>query len=91
VLYPQLAQRATIQQALHELQLTGTSIIGVVVNKYDPRRFRAYGAGYRYQYQYSYDGRKQGADQLLQSPPPRSLIPSPAVSSPTEEPENETR
>jgi capsular exopolysaccharide synthesis family protein len=89
VVDPQLAQRATIQQALHELQLTGTSIIGVVVNKYDPRRFRAYGAGYRYQY--SYDGRKQGAEQVLQSPPPRSLIPSPAVSSPTEEPENETR
>jgi capsular exopolysaccharide synthesis family protein len=89
VVDPQLAQRATIQQALHELQLAGTSIIGVVVNKYDPRRFRAYGAGYRYQY--SYDGRKQGADQVLQSPPPRSLIPSQAVSSPTEESENETR
>jgi succinoglycan biosynthesis transport protein ExoP len=82
VVDPHLAQRATIQQALHELQLAGTSIIGVVVNKYDPRRFRAYGAGYRYQY--AYDGRKQGADQELRDPPPGSLIPSRAVSSTTE-------
>jgi succinoglycan biosynthesis transport protein ExoP len=88
VVDPQLAQRATIQQALHDVQLAGTSIIGVVVNKYDPQRFRAYGAGYRYQY--SYDGRKQGSDQMLRNPPPASLIPAEAVSDATESAQSDT-
>lgn len=89
VVDPHLAQRATIQQALHELQLVGTSIIGVVVNKYDPRRFRAYGPGYRYQY--SYDGREQGADQVLQQQLPGSPVPSEAASTTSEKPENQSR
>jgi tyrosine-protein kinase len=61
VVNPNLAQRPTIQQALHELQLVGPSIIGVVVNKYNPRRFSAFPG---YGYQYSYNGREQRVDQV---------------------------
>jgi succinoglycan biosynthesis transport protein ExoP len=89
VVDPQLAHRATIQQSLHEVQLAGTPIVGVVVNKYEPRRFRAYGAGYRYQY--SYDGRKQGSDHVLREAPPGSLTPPQAVSDATESAQSDTR
>jgi polysaccharide biosynthesis transport protein len=53
---PRLASGATIEQAKHELQLIGVPVVGVVVNKYDPRWFRSYGDGYGY---YG-DGREQG-------------------------------
>jgi non-specific protein-tyrosine kinase len=61
---PRLAQRSVVEQARHELELIGAPIVGVVVNKYDPRRFRAYGSGYGY---YT-DGPAQG------SAPPASIV-----------------
>jgi capsular exopolysaccharide synthesis family protein len=44
------ANRSAIEQARYELQLLGAPIIGVVLNNFDPRRFRTYGSGYRYSY-----------------------------------------
>jgi capsular exopolysaccharide synthesis family protein len=43
-----LVQRPAVEQARHELELAGTPLIGVVVNRYNPRRFRAHGTGYGY-------------------------------------------
>jgi capsular exopolysaccharide synthesis family protein len=45
---PRLAQRPAVEQARHELQLTGVPVVGVVVNRYDPRLFSPYGSGYDY-------------------------------------------
>lgn len=47
VVDPRHADRSNVEQARHELDLMGVPVIGVVVNKHDPRRFRAYGSGYR--------------------------------------------
>jgi len=48
VVDPRRVERPVVEQARHELQLSGTPVIGVVVNRYDPRWFRAYGSGYDY-------------------------------------------
>jgi len=48
VVDPHLAQQSTVEQARHELELIDVPVLGVVVNKHDPSRFRAYGFGYTY-------------------------------------------
>ena len=66
---PRLAQRPSIEQARHELQLIGVPVLGVVVNRYDPRRFSPYGSGY----EYVRDGHEPGYDAA----PPMSLQATP--------------
>jgi succinoglycan biosynthesis transport protein ExoP len=61
VVDPRLAHRSSVEQARHELELIGVPVIGVVVNKYDPRWFRAYGSGDGY---YGY-GREEGSGGAL--------------------------
>jgi capsular exopolysaccharide synthesis family protein len=58
VVDPHLAHRSSVEQARHELELIGVPVIGVVVNKHDPRWFRAYGSGEGY---YGY-GREEASD-----------------------------
>jgi capsular exopolysaccharide synthesis family protein len=53
VVDPRLAKRSSVEQARQELQLIDVPMLGVVVNKHDPRHFRAYGFGYQY---YTEDG-----------------------------------
>ena len=50
VVDPRRVERGLIEQARQEIQLTGAPVIGVVVNRYDPRRFRRYGSAYVYRY-----------------------------------------
>ena len=50
VVDPGRVERGPIEHARQEIQLTGAPVIGVVVNKYDPRRFRRYGSAYAYRY-----------------------------------------
>jgi capsular exopolysaccharide synthesis family protein len=40
------ASRTTIEHGRRELQTTGASLVGVVVNRYDPRTFESYGYGW---------------------------------------------
>jgi succinoglycan biosynthesis transport protein ExoP len=47
---PRVADGPIVEQARHELGTLSVPVIGVVVNRYDPRRFRAYGTGYGYGY-----------------------------------------
>jgi Mrp family chromosome partitioning ATPase len=61
VVDPRLAHRSSVEQARHELELIGVPVIGVVVNKYDSRWFRAYGSGDGY---YGY-GREEGSGGAL--------------------------
>jgi capsular exopolysaccharide synthesis family protein len=61
VVDPRLAEGSNIERARHELELIGVPLIGIVVNKHDPRRFRAYGSGHRY---YG-DGHEQGPGDAL--------------------------
>jgi Mrp family chromosome partitioning ATPase len=61
---PRLAQRPSIEQARHELQLIGVPVLGVVVNRYDPRRFSPYGSGY----EYVRDGHEPGYDDAPPMP-----------------------
>jgi capsular exopolysaccharide synthesis family protein len=42
------ASRTTVEHAGREFKTTGASLIGVVVNRYDPRTFESYGYRYRY-------------------------------------------
>jgi non-specific protein-tyrosine kinase len=46
VVDPRVTQRPAVEQARQELERTGTPVVGVVVNRYHPRRFRPYGYGY---------------------------------------------
>jgi capsular exopolysaccharide synthesis family protein len=48
VVDPSLSQRSTLERARHELEFLEEPVFGVVVNRHDPRRFRAYGSGYSY-------------------------------------------
>jgi capsular exopolysaccharide synthesis family protein len=48
----------TVEQARRELELSGATVIGVVVNRYDPRDYTRY--GYRYDYRSSYLGAQNG-------------------------------
>jgi capsular exopolysaccharide synthesis family protein len=57
VVDPRLAQGSNIERARRELELIGAPLIGIVVNKHDPRRFRAYGSGHSYHG----DGYEQGS------------------------------
>ncbi len=50
VVDPGRVERGPIEHARQEIQLTGAPVIGVVVNRYDPRRFRRYGSAYAYRY-----------------------------------------
>lgn len=45
---PHLARRSSLEQARHELDLIDVPLLGVVVNKHDPSKFRGYGFGYAY-------------------------------------------
>ena len=72
VVDPGLAKRSSIEQARQELQLIDVPILGVVVNKHDPRQFRAYGFGYHY---YTEDGQAGSGAR-----PPRTLRAIPADS-----------
>ena len=72
VVDPRLARGSNIEQARRELELIGVALIGIVVNKHDTGRFRAYGSAYRY---YG-DGQDQrtgdAAGEILQAKPPSS-------------------
>jgi len=46
VVDPRVTQRPAVEQARQELERTGTPVVGVVVNRYHPRRFRPYSYGY---------------------------------------------
>jgi Mrp family chromosome partitioning ATPase len=48
VVDPQRVERGVLRQAQLDLRFTGVPVIGIVVTRYDPRRFRAYGSGYGY-------------------------------------------
>jgi polysaccharide biosynthesis transport protein len=50
VVDPRRVQTPTVNQARVELEQVGANVIGVVVNNYDPRRFRQYSNRYRYSY-----------------------------------------
>lgn len=74
---PHSARRSTLEHARHELDLIDIPVLGVVVNKHDPSRFRGYGFGYAY-YGYGHPGRSEPA-------PPRTLraIPADSEAQPT--------
>jgi succinoglycan biosynthesis transport protein ExoP len=65
---PRRVQRHIVEQARLELELVGANIIGVVVNNYDPRRFRPYTSRYRY----SAYGPEQGPGR---APAPHATLP----------------
>ena len=60
---PHLARRSTLEQTRHELDLIDVPVLGVVVNKHDPGRFRGYGFGYAY-YGYGHPGRSEIAPSM---------------------------
>lgn len=72
VVDPRLAHRSHISQSRHELELIGVPVIGVVVNKYEPRRFRAY----RSDFPYYGDGHEQGPTDAS----PKMMVAIPADS-----------
>jgi tyrosine-protein kinase len=76
---PGRVQRPMIEAARHEFEVLGAPIIGVVVNNYDPRRFRTYGSGY---YAYSDRDQRNGPSQAAASSTivPASLPLKPAES-----------
>jgi capsular exopolysaccharide synthesis family protein len=51
---PGRVQRPMVEAARHEFEVLGAAVFGVVVNNYNPRRFRTYGSGY-----YAYSDRDQ--------------------------------
>ena len=53
VVDPLSAKQSSVEQSRQELELIDVPMLGVVVNKHDPRQFRAYGVGYQY---YRIDG-----------------------------------
>jgi succinoglycan biosynthesis transport protein ExoP len=55
VVDPRRVEAALVEQARRELALLGSSILGIVVNRFNPRKFRAYGQGYGYSAYESYD------------------------------------
>jgi capsular exopolysaccharide synthesis family protein len=61
---PRRVQRPMVEAARHEFEVLGAPIIGVVVNNYDPRRFRTYGSGY---YTYSDRDQRNGRSQAAAS------------------------
>ncbi|MDP9235074.1 MAG: polysaccharide biosynthesis tyrosine autokinase [Actinomycetota bacterium] len=67
VVDPRLVERPVVEQARHELQLSGTPVIGVVVNRYDPRWFQAYGSGYDYVQDGQPDTHDRASQVALQS------------------------
>jgi capsular exopolysaccharide synthesis family protein len=67
---PSRVQRPMIEAARHEFEALGAPIIGVVVNNYDPRRFRTYGSGY---YAYSDRDQRNGSSQAAAS---SSIVPA---------------
>jgi capsular exopolysaccharide synthesis family protein len=50
VVDPRRVEGSLIEEARQEIQLTGAPVIGVVVNRYDPRHFRRYSSAYVYRY-----------------------------------------
>jgi polysaccharide biosynthesis transport protein len=61
---PRRVERTMVEAARHEFEVLGAPIIGVVVNNYDPRRFRTYGSRY---YGYSDRGQRDGRSQAATS------------------------
>lgn len=47
---PRIAERPIVEQARREIQALGVPLLGVVVNRYNPRTFRTYGSSYAYAY-----------------------------------------
>jgi tyrosine-protein kinase len=64
---PRVTQRPIVEQARHELEIAGVPVFGVVVNRFDPRKFRTYGYGYGYAY--LPNGTPPGSDQA-----PRRIV-----------------
>jgi capsular exopolysaccharide synthesis family protein len=77
---PSRVERSMVEAARHEFEVLGAPIIGVVVNNYDPRRFRTYGSGY---YAYSYRGQRNGSSQAAA---PTSIVPAGQPLKPAEPP-----
>jgi capsular exopolysaccharide synthesis family protein len=67
---PGRVERSMVEAARHEFEVLGAPIIGVVVNNYDPRRFRTYGSGY---YAYSDRDQRNGPSQAAAS---TSIVPA---------------
>ena len=73
VVDPYMAYRRVVEQACRELELIGVPLVGVVVNKHEPRRFRAYGFDYGYGYAHSdEDHRADNAPSTLRAIPAES-------------------
>jgi tyrosine-protein kinase len=67
-----LAQQAAVEQSRRELQMVDVPILGLVVNKHDPTRLRAFGTGYGY-----YIDRSVASEPALASPLRAIESPSP--------------
>jgi capsular exopolysaccharide synthesis family protein len=77
---PRRVERSMVEAARHEFEVLGAPIIGVVVNNYDPRRFRTYGSGY---YGYSDRDQRNGPSQAAAS---TSIVPASQPLKPAESP-----
>jgi polysaccharide biosynthesis transport protein len=67
---PRRVERSMVEAARHEFEVLGAPIIGIVVNNYDPRRFRTYGSGY---YTYSDRDERNGPGRAAAS---SSILPA---------------
>jgi capsular exopolysaccharide synthesis family protein len=77
---PRRVERSMVEAARHEFEVLGAPIIGVVVNNYDPHRFRTYGSGY---YTYSDRNQRNGPSQAAAS---TSIVPASEPLRPAEPP-----
>jgi receptor protein-tyrosine kinase len=77
---PGRVQRPMVEAARHEFEILGAPVIGVVVNNYDPRRFRTYGSGYD---PYSDRDQRNGPSQAAAS---TSIAPASQPLKPAESP-----
>jgi capsular exopolysaccharide synthesis family protein len=77
---PRRVERSMVEAARHEFEVLGAPIIGVVVNNYDPRRFRTYGSGYN---GYSDRDQRNGPSQAAAS---TSIVPASQPLKPAESP-----
>jgi capsular exopolysaccharide synthesis family protein len=67
---PGRVQRPMVEAARHEFEVLGAAVFGVVVNNYNPRRFRTYGSGY---YTYSERDQRNGPSEAAAS---TSIVPA---------------
>jgi polysaccharide biosynthesis transport protein len=66
---PHLARRSTLEQARHELDRLEVPVLGVVVNKHDPSKFRGYGFGYEIYGDYQQRGSSTAPSRRLRAIP----------------------